>query len=151
MERCSLPRVWQPLMLFWISPFIDSVSSGQCSADVRMLTFRDPSNFVAGGLHHNLAAWSTLASSLPPDQSVEILDWIDNKVDVFRYFSHFKGGFKGEWYDASTPPHQIFTIIPRVSLLRSSSRIPSSSVLRLEPFPFGAKWDRYNPRTSSCH
>ena len=89
-------------------PFIDSVSSGQCSADVRMLAFRDPSNFVAGGLHHNLAAWSTLASFLPPDQSVEILDWIDNKVDVYRYFSHFKGGFKGEWYDAPTPPQRMF-------------------------------------------
>ena len=34
-------------------PFIDSVSSGQCSADVRMLAFRDPSNFVTGGFITN--------------------------------------------------------------------------------------------------
>ncbi len=38
-------------------PFIDSFSSGQCFADVRMLAFRDPSNFVTGRLRHNLAAW----------------------------------------------------------------------------------------------
>jgi hypothetical protein len=75
-------------------PFIDSVSSGLCSA--QMLAFCDPSKFVAGGLHHHPAAWSNLASSLPPDQSVKILDWINNKVDVHRYISRFKGGFKGE-------------------------------------------------------
>lgn len=86
----------------------NSVLAGERSADVSLLAFRNPSHFVAGGLHDHPRAWSKLASFLPPDQSVEILDWIYNKVDVTRYFSHFKGGFKGEWFDTDMPPARIF-------------------------------------------
>jgi hypothetical protein len=72
------------------------------------LSFRDPSQFVAGGLHNHPQAWASVASFLPTDQSNEVLDWIYNKVDVSKYFCHFKGGFKGDWYDTDVPPTRIF-------------------------------------------
>ena len=63
---------------------------------------------MAGGLHNHQQAWSKLFSLLPPDQSGEVLDWINNKVDVSKYFSHFTGNFKGECFDSNIPPSRIF-------------------------------------------
>lgn len=88
--------------------FIDSVIAGRRSADVSGLAFRGPSQFVAGGLHTHPQAWSKVASFLPADKSTEVIDWVNNKVDVSKYFVNFTGGFKGEWFDSDTPPSSIF-------------------------------------------
>lgn len=88
--------------------FIDSVIAGQRFADLSGLAFRSPSQFRAGGLHNHPQAWSEVASFLPADTLSEVIDWINNKVDVSQYFVHFKGGFKGEWFDSDIPPSRIF-------------------------------------------
>ena len=33
-----------------------------------------------------------------------MLNWIQNRADVSTYFTHFKGGFKTEWFDSDVPP-----------------------------------------------
>ena len=45
-------------------------------------------------------------SSFP--QAIEVLDWLENEVDVFKYFKHFKGKYKGVVYDSDIPPETIF-------------------------------------------
>ena len=102
--------------------FIESVQTGLRSATVSDLSFRDPSQFVAGGLHNHPQAWASVASFLPTDQSNEVLDWIYNKVDVSKYFCHFKGGFKGEWYDTDVPPTRAFVYHTTGSLVSSYLR-----------------------------
>ena len=73
----------QPYNSHLASDWVDSVSRGDVSADVTMLAFPDPASFLAGQLHHQL----------------NVLDWLENKVQVQRYFRHFKGNFKRIFYN----------------------------------------------------
>ena len=45
---------------------------------------------------------------VPSSNQEEVLSWIDKKVSIFPYFKHFKGTFKGEYYDSDRTPHRIF-------------------------------------------
>jgi hypothetical protein len=38
--------------------------------------------------------------------------WIHEKVDVMGFFTHFKGRFKGKYYDSDSPPGKIFSNVP---------------------------------------
>lgn len=44
---------------------IRRVEKGQIVADVSELCFRDPGNFVAGGLHRNSQCWEEIAERYP--------------------------------------------------------------------------------------
>ena len=73
-----------------------------------MLVFPDPASFLAGQLHHHLQEWENIAASISFPLSRNVLDWLENKVQVQRYFRHFKGNFKGEHFDSASPPQRIF-------------------------------------------
>jgi hypothetical protein len=36
--------------------------------------------------------------------STKVLDWLRDGVDIYQYFQHFKGSFKGNSYNCATPP-----------------------------------------------
>ena len=44
----------------------------------------------------------------PSENDLEILNWLSNKVDICKYFRHFKGRFKGECFDSDLPPARVF-------------------------------------------
>ena len=62
----------------------------------------DSDRFIAGRLHVFPEKWSEIATNN------EVLDWINNKVDITKFFSHFKGDFQGVNYDCSIPPPRVF-------------------------------------------
>lgn len=70
--------------------------------DFKDLVFREPKSFVAGCLSHNVSEWKRLGTPS------FILDWIENGVDIFPMFKHFKGNFKGKSYNADQPVQSYF-------------------------------------------
>ena len=88
--------------------FVRDVALGNQLADVTMLSFRDPNSFFAGNLHNHLDFWRSLAALSPYDQATTVLNWIENRVNVFDFFQHFKGHYKGMFFDSHIPPPMIF-------------------------------------------
>ena len=88
--------------------FVRDVALGNQLADVTMLSFRDPNSFFAGNLHNHLDFWRSLAALSPYDQATTVLNWIENRVNVFDFFQHFKGHYKGMFFDSDIPPPMIF-------------------------------------------
>ena len=73
-----------------------------------MLAFRDANHFLAGQLHNFHDAWLSIASQANCNTAGEVLSWIEDGVNVFRYFQLFGGSFKGENFDCDLPPYKIF-------------------------------------------
>ena len=101
--------------------FVESVIAGQVFADTSLLSFRDPSRFVAGELHNHSLVWSKVAAFAAPSHASEVLDWIIHRVNVGNYFRPFKGCFKGEEFDSPVPPRRVFH--------NSPSCIPFSQII----------------------
>lgn len=71
--------------------------------DFSDLVFRDPNFVLAGSLSHNISEWKRLGTPS------FILDWnIENGVNIFSMFKHFKGNFKGKSYNADQPVPSYF-------------------------------------------
>ena len=104
------PHSPQPYNAHLSSVWINSVICGDFAADVSMLAFPDPAHFLAGQLHQHLQAWIDLAGSISYPLSQTVLDWLENKVQVQRFFRHFKGNFKGKHFDSPSPPKRVFYI-----------------------------------------
>ncbi len=117
---------------------MDSVSRGDVLADVSMLAFPDPASFLAGQLHHHLKEWKHIADSVSSPLSRNVLDWLENKVQVQPYFRHFKGNFKGEHFDSTSPPQRIF--YNHLCNLQSSSPVHLSPSLLLTQFGTPLYW-----------
>lgn len=67
------------------------------------MDFRDPNFVLAGSLSHNISEWKRLGTPS------FILDWnIENGVNIFSMFKHFKGNFKGKSYNADQPVPSYF-------------------------------------------
>lgn len=73
---------------------------------VGALAFRDPSSFMAGGLHACLDQWRLVTSRF--NGRSEVLDWLENGVDIRKYFQHFRGNFQGCHYDSGSPVSREF-------------------------------------------
>lgn len=84
------------------------VASGQQLGDPSELLFRDPLSFRAGELHEHVVEWSEIIGDNPSAQQKEVLGWIQNKVSIFAYLTHFSGSFKGEHYRSDRPPARQF-------------------------------------------
>ena len=83
---------------------IAQILQGNLLADVSRLVFRDPDHFRAGELHHHPSQWNTLLDDLNDKRFSEVRDWINNGVDVTKFFRLFKGSYKGKNYECSSPP-----------------------------------------------
>ncbi|CAH3157018.1 unnamed protein product [Porites lobata] len=91
--------------------FISSVIAGEAFADASLLAFRDSSSFRAGELHRHLDQWDKLFQSSDNNFS-EVLDWIHNFIHVDKFFTHYKGSYKGVNYNCERPPARIFANHP---------------------------------------
>lgn len=92
----------------------EKVLQDQSLINFDKLFLRDPEHFVAGELHNHVPDWNFLlqaldGSSLPCS---EILGWLKHGVDVKDFFQHFKGTFKGEFFDSDEPPVRYFNNSP---------------------------------------
>lgn len=81
------------------------VARGDVLAKPSEVIFRDPSSFIPGELHNHYSKWKEI---IPPGQANEVLTFIRNGVDVWSFFTHFKGTFGGRSYDAPYPPSREF-------------------------------------------
>ena len=70
---------------------------------------RDPDNFIAGQLHHHWHNWEFLLDLQPGHKAQEVAAWLRHGVDIHDYFTHFKGSFKGNYYDCRIPPPTVLT------------------------------------------
>ena len=75
--------------------FLQDVIAGRAMADPSMLAFRDPHHFLARQLHKFRETWLSIASQADCDTAKEVLGWIEDDVNVFKFFEHFRGSFKG--------------------------------------------------------
>lgn len=91
-----------------LNHMVELVVSGEVIGDVDRLLFRDPNSFVAGQLHEHLGNWESILKETQSSKRCEVWDWIENKVSIFPYFSHFKGRYKGKDYDSDRPPRELF-------------------------------------------
>ncbi|CAH3117867.1 unnamed protein product [Porites lobata] len=91
--------------------FISSVIAGEAFADASLLAFRDSSSFRAGELHRHIDQWNKLFQSSDNNFS-EVLDWIHNFIHVDKFFTHYKGSYKGVNYNCDRPPARIFANHP---------------------------------------
>ena len=119
--------------------FVRDVALGNQLADVTMLSFRDPNSFFAGNLHNHLDFWRSLAALSPYDQATTVLNWIENRVNVFDFFQHFKGHYKGMFFDSDIPPPMILRMRFLVRCIQDLYTTPYWIVLLREPFPFGVE------------
>ena len=87
--------------------FVSSVIAGEAFTDAALLAFRDSSSFRAGELHRHMVQWDKLFQSSDNNYS-EVLDWIHNYVSVVKFFTHYKGSYKGVEYNCDRPPARIF-------------------------------------------
>ena len=87
--------------------FAQDVIAGRAMADSSMLAFRDPHHFLAGQLHKSRETWLSSASQTDCDTAKEVLGWIEDGINVFKYFQHFRGSFKGENFDYDLPTCKI--------------------------------------------
>ena len=71
---------------------------------MRSLAFRDPNRFVAGQLHDNLKNWGILCQEVSNPQSNQVMKWVKEGINVFDFFKHFKGNFRGQAYNSTIPP-----------------------------------------------
>ena len=67
------------------------------------LRFHDPDHFGAGMIYHSLPVWESLLADFNCS-SVDLLEIVQDGVQVERFFTPFKGDFKGQFYHAQTPP-----------------------------------------------
>ena len=88
--------------------FVSSIITGEAFADASFLAFRDPSCFRAGELHRHIDQWDKLFQ-YSDDNFSEVQDWIHNYVRVDKFFTHYKGSYKGVNYNCDRPPARIFT------------------------------------------
>jgi len=70
--------------------------------DSSMFAFMDSHHFLAGHLHKFRETWLSIASQTDRDTAKEVLGWIEDGLNVFKYFQHFRGSFKGENFDCIT-------------------------------------------------
>ena len=97
--------------------FVQSFSSGKIVPDITTLRFRNPYVFIAGQLHLHSEVWEKIASLSTYDRADEVLDWIKNKVSLFKFFRPFKGHFKGRAYDSVIPPPALNLIITNLVII----------------------------------
>ncbi|KAK3745332.1 hypothetical protein QZH41_006723 [Actinostola sp. cb2023] len=71
-----------------------------------MLRFRDPDSFVAGNLGACVPQWRSVLEKFPKKE--EILSYITDGVNVFHFFTPFKGSFQGKKYCSNIPHEAIF-------------------------------------------
>ena len=83
---------------------IVEILQGNLLADMSGLVFGDADRFQAGELHHHASRWNTLLDALTDERFSEVRDWINNGVDVTKFFRPFKGSYKGKNYECSSPP-----------------------------------------------
>lgn len=89
------------------------------------MSLRNPDCFVAGGIHTNPNAWERILLGHPLSEM--IFDWIQNKVDIWKFGQPFKGVFKKIWYDSDFPPSKCFSNHPSC---RQHSEFVSQEILK---------------------
>ena len=101
--------------------------------DINSLPIRDPDCFLSGQIHENVPKWKEILCDEGMG-SGEVLQWPQKGVNVYEFFKHFKGNFKGKAYNSDVPPKQYFpnsgTCIPFVKFICSElcERIATGSL-----------------------
>ena len=99
---------WEGKPPSWVGPrpSVSMVSHGEAFGSPIMLNFRDPATFVAGSLSSCAAQWRSILHSHPKRE--EFLSYITDGVNIFQFFTPFKGPFQGKHYCSDTPPRAAF-------------------------------------------
>ena len=106
-----------------LSSIVDA-EKGNAKASAVDVFFRDPDYFVAEELHYHLDIWQFILENF--HKLDEILNYIKNSVSVCDFFEHFKGEFKGKYYD-SPYPSKIF--IPNSKICDQYEDFISSNII----------------------
>ena len=85
--------------------------SGRHQPDFGSLRFRDPSSFVAGGLHNRIGAWEGVIEENPL-RGPQVKNWLTSGVDLFEFFRPFQGKYKRRVFHSDTPPPMYFANAP---------------------------------------
>ena len=80
----------------------ESVAYKEVDFRLEDLAFCDPDYFIAGNVHNFYDQW------LQCGASKQVLEWIRNGINVFDFFRHFKGNYRGKAYDSDIPPSIFF-------------------------------------------
>jgi len=82
------------------------VAEGRAFASPEMLRFRHLDSFVAGNLGSCLDQWDHI--SIGYDKREFVLAIIRDGLDIFDFFTPFKGTFQGKAYCSDLPPRACF-------------------------------------------
>jgi len=104
---------------------VSSILSASQDPQLASVSLRDPTHFIAGGIHTNPDAWEKILVGHP---SADVLrDWIWNKIDVWKFGQPFKGVFKKIPYDCNFPPSRC---LPNHASCRQHSDFVSREIIR---------------------
>lgn len=86
------------------------VSKGRVFASPSMLAYRNPDSFVAGNISSCATQWVPLLHGHPKQEA--ITSYITDGVDIFHFFTPFRGRFQGKQYCSEIPPKACFSNAP---------------------------------------
>ena len=90
---------------------IAMVATGNVHASPSCIPFRDPHSFVAGEIHHHTPFCDFVLCT--QTHRKKLLSYINNGVDVFRFFHPFTGNLQGKSYESELPlPWNSLTTAP---------------------------------------
>ena len=82
------------------------VLSGAVRPDFGGLRLRDPTAFGCGNLHQFAHQWDTFMSGVKGYPTVR--PWIHGGLSIPSFFQHYKGEYKGRFFDSVVPPAMYF-------------------------------------------
>jgi hypothetical protein len=119
MTLVPVPRKWCTVTGEGATPtynrhLLEDLTQHKTHASVRDISFPDPNDFVAGCVNRErLDFWQDILAYSPQSERTLILDWIQNGVDITRFFKPFTGTYRGKRYvNVPSPPHKVFKNYP---------------------------------------
>ena len=83
--------------------FTEMVFSRPDRGVLNQLRFRDSDHFRAGMIHDSSPVWEHLLADFSCS-TVDLLEIVQDDIPMERFFTTFKGDFKGQFYHAHTSP-----------------------------------------------
>ena len=95
---------------YGLLPNPEDVLSGDILPDFENLRCRDDKTFVAGELKRFFPQWEQCFHETQGFSSIR--KWLEEGVDFYEFFTHYKGVYKGRSFDSSVPPPMFFPNAP---------------------------------------
>jgi hypothetical protein len=86
------------------------VLKGEVLPNLDMIRFKSSETFVAGGLMESYGTWKGMFGGM--EGFPEVAKWLNEAIDLYNFFIHFTGNYKGRKFNSTVPPCMYFQNAP---------------------------------------